>query len=99
MGYYEIKRQREQALELSIRELEQLADENKDRAHYLSQEAYKRGVSFAVNEIEGWERLLIKAHEGCPYSNPKEAEREHKNTMNLLATIKSKLTARFQGKP
>lgn len=43
-------------------------------------------------EIEGWENLLIKAHKDCPYANPKEAEREHQNKMNLLGVIKSKLT-------
>lgn len=98
-GYDRVKRLRQESFNSHVSELEKLADENKDRIHYLSQEAYKCGIAFAVKEIEGWESLLIKAHEGCPYSNPKEADREHRNQMNLLATIKSKLVARFQGKP
>lgn len=82
-----------------MRELEKLTYENQNRTHWLYQECYKLGVKFAIQEIEGWETLLEKAHKELPYSNPKEADREHGNKMRLLATIRSKLIARYEGKP
>jgi hypothetical protein len=48
-------------------------------------------ITDAIREIEGWEMLLIKARKEVPYTDEKEADREHGNQMNLLATIKSKL--------
>ena len=97
-GYEMIKKHREDALEQSVKELERLAEAHKDAVHYLSQEAYKMGIKFAIREIEGTEMLMLKAHKELPYSNPKEAEREHGNTMRLLATIKNGLMARLAGK-
>ena len=97
-GYEMIKKHKEQALEQSVKELEILAEANKDRVHYLSQEAYKLGIKFAIREIEGTEMLMIKAHSELPYANPKDAEREHGNTMRLLATMKHALMARYEGK-
>ena len=43
------------------------------------------------NEITEWMTLLEKAHKTTPYSNPKEAEREHGNEMRLLQVIKQKI--------
>ena len=97
-GYEMMKKHRSDKLELSIKELEWLADENKDRVHYLSEQAFRLGLKFAIREIEGTERLLIKAMNTVPYANPKEAEREHKNQMNTLAVLKSILIKRYEGR-
>lgn len=53
------------------------------------------GLLAAIAEIEGWEKLLIKAHETAPYSNPKDAAREHGNTMRLLTVIKLKIAKKI----
>lgn len=97
-GYEMMKRIYSEKLENSIKELERLADAHKDTSHFLSQEAYKLGIKFAIESIEGTEALMIKAHSELPYSNPKEADREHKNTMNLLGTLKYSLSKRYEGK-
>jgi lactam utilization protein B len=97
--YKQIKKHRKDDLEQSILYLERLANANKDRVHYLSQEAYKLGIMYAIRQIEGTELLHIKAHKELPYSNPKEAEREHKNLVSTLAVLKSILTKRYEGKP
>lgn len=99
MGYKEMMKHREMDLEQSIVELERLADAHKGSSHYLSQEAYKFGLKFAIRQIEGTEMLYIKAHKELSYSNPKEAEREHKNQMNTLAMLKKILVDRYEGKP
>jgi hypothetical protein len=96
--YDEMKKHREMELESSIRELERLADAYKDRAHYLSVEAFKMGLKYAIRQIEGTEMLYVKAHKEIPYSKPKEAEREHKNQMNTLACLKHCLIRRYEGK-
>lgn len=44
----------------------------------------------AAEEIRGWMRLQVKAHETTPYANPTEALREHKNQMSQLGVILSK---------
>jgi hypothetical protein len=98
-GYERMKRSREKSLQDSILALERLADEHKDSSHFLSQESYKLGLKFAINEIEGTEQLFIKAHQKLKYSDPVEAEREHKNQMNTLATLKYRLRARYKGEP
>lgn len=63
-----------------------------------TKEGYKRGfrngVKEAVKEVQGWRDISIKAHKACTYTNPKEAEREHKNQLNLLGVIESKLRAK-----
>jgi len=98
-GYERMKKHREMKLEQSIKELERLADAHKESSHYLSEEAFKLGLKFAIRQIEGTERLFIKAHKELPYANPKEAEREHKNQMNTLATLKHCLEKRYRGEP
>ena len=98
-GYERMKRIRYEKLESSIRELEQLADQHAGKSHYLSQEAFKHGLMFAIRAIEDTEALHIKAMAEVPYANPKEAEREHKNQMNTLAVIKSRLINRHRGCP
>lgn len=98
-GYELMKQHREMDLEQSLLELERLADAHKGSSHYLSQEAYKLGLKWAIRQIEGTEMLYIKAHKELPYSNPKEAEREHKNQMNTLATLKHCLEKRYRGEP
>lgn len=98
-GYEMMKRIRAERLEQSIRELENLADKHKGSSHYLSEESFKLGLKFAIREIEGTELLSIKAHNELPYSNPKEAKREHDNQMNTLAVLKRTLVKRYEGKP
>lgn len=98
-GYERMKKHRQMDLEQSIDELERLADRCKDKSHYLSQEAYKLGIKFAIRQIESTEMLFIKAHKELPYANPKEAEREHNNQMNTLAMLKKCLIDRYEGKP
>lgn len=98
-GYEMMKRIRAEKLETSICELERLAEAHKDTAHFLSEESFKLGLQFAIREIEGTEMLMIKAHTELPYSNPKEAEREHKNLMNILGGIKYRLKKRYEGQP
>lgn len=61
-----------------------------DPAH-IATESHALAIGDAIREIEGWEILQIKARNEIPYANPIEADREHKNVMNLLAVIKSKL--------
>lgn len=97
--YEEMKKRRQMDLEHSIKELEYLADTHKDHVHFLSQECYKKGVLFAIREIEGTERLLTKAHKELPYANPEEAEREYNNQMNVLKVLKGSLINRHKGKP
>lgn len=52
---------------------------------------FRDGVRFAVEEVQGWRALTIKAHNECRYVDPKEALREVKNKLNLLGVIESKL--------
>lgn len=54
-----------------------------------------RGLQESVEEIRGWKSLLIKAHETTPYANPKEAKREHDNTVRLLDVMISKIEGKF----
>ena len=96
-GYEMMKKHRADELETSIRELERLADAHAGSSHYLSQEAYKMGIKFAIRQIEGTEMLMIKAHKELPYANPTEAE--HGNMMRMLATLKHGLITRYEGKP
>ena len=98
-GYERMKKHREQDLEHSTRELERLADAHKGSSHYLSQEAYKLGLKYAIRQIEGTEMLLMKALKEIPYANPKEAERENQNQMNILGNLKACLIRRYEGKP
>ena len=98
-GYEMMKKHRADELETSIRELERLADAHAGSSHYLSQEAYKMGIKFAIRQIEATEMLMIKAHKELPYANPKEAEREHGNMMRMLATLKHGLITRYESKP
>lgn len=95
----QIKKHRADTLETSVRELERLADSNEDRAHYLAEEAFKLGLKFALRAIEGSEMLHCKMMKEIKFSNPTEAEREHKNLMNTLASIKQSLINRYAGKP
>lgn len=37
--------------------------------------------------------------EELPFSNPKEAQREHENLMNVLAVLKRTLVNRYEAKP
>ena len=98
-GYEIMKRRREAKLESSVRELESLADSIVGRNHFLSEESFKLGLKFAISEIEATERLHIKAFSELPFANPKDAEREHKNMINVLAVLKSILLKRYEGKP
>lgn len=43
----------------------------------------------AASEIKSWSVLLKHAHSAASYTNDKDAEREHQNTMRLLATLHS----------
>lgn len=99
MSYAELKKHREMALEQSILELEILADNYKHISHFLSNESFKLGLAFAIRKIEETEFLFTKAHKELPYSNPKEAEREHKNQMNTLSNLKYTLAKRFRNEP
>lgn len=94
-GYQRMKRLVSEARERSERELKNLAENYHNDPDYIAKEGFNKGVFAAIKEIEGWESLLIKAHDTAPYANPKEAAREHKNTMNLLGTIKSKLEGKI----
>ncbi len=98
-GYEMMKKHRADDLEQSIKELERLADNNSHRVHFLSQEAYKMGIKYAIRQIEATEMLMTKAHKELPYANPKEAQREHDNLMRMLGTMKYGLENRFEGKP
>jgi hypothetical protein len=49
------------------------------------------GLKEAVKEVQGWRSLQIKAHALGGFKYPEEALREHKNTLNLLGVIESKL--------
>ena len=68
-------------------------------AEVLASAKESLGLKFAIQEIEGTEALMIKAHSELPYSNPKEAEREHGNLMRVLAVMKSRLQSRYEWKP
>jgi hypothetical protein len=98
-SYEQMKQHRKSELENSIKMLERLAEANQQRVHFLSQESYKLGLKFAIREIEGTEMLFIKAHRERPYANPIEAEREHKNLMNVLMMLKKSLIDRYEGRP
>lgn len=97
-GYEQMKRHQRQTAEHELFQLETLANQNGHRTHYLSQEAYKLGIKFAIRSIEGTEMLMIKAHKELPYADPVSAEREHQNTMRLLATMKAGLVRRYENK-
>jgi len=66
-------------------------------------EARAEGIAVALKEavleVQGWRELTIMAHKECAYSNPKEADREHRNTLNLLGVIESKLRAKVVNDP
>jgi len=98
-GYEQMKKLREETLNQSIIELEHLADQNKECSHYLSEEAFKMGLKFAIREIEGTEMLFLKMMKEIKFKDPIEAEREHMNQMNTLAVLKAKLIRRYEGKP
>lgn len=53
----------------------------------------------AIAEIEGWEALHVKAHAEFPYADKASADREHANTMRLLACIKGRIQVRAGLKP
>jgi len=90
-GYERMKRLEQEFVLKTKFQLNHLADNYYNDPAHIAKEAYRLAMSIAVDEIEGWENLLIKAHAETPYANPKEADREHRNTMNLLAVIKNKL--------
>lgn len=98
-GYEQMKLHRKRELEQSMLELERLANAHQGESHYLSQEAFKLGLKFAIRQIEGTEMIHQKAFNELPFSNPKEAEREHKNQMNTLAVLKKRLIDRYEEKP
>lgn len=94
-----VRRNRQIRLEQSIRELEALADLHSGSSHYLSEQAFKLGLKYAIRNIEETELLHIKAMKELPFSNPKEAQREHENLMNVLAVLKRTLVNRYEAKP
>lgn len=96
-GYERMKKYRQQDFDHHIVELERLVEDHK--GIFLSRESYKLGLMFAIRQIEGTEMLHIKAHKELRYSNPQEAEREHRNQMNTLMMLKKSLTDRYEGKP
>jgi len=98
-GYEIIKKHRAMRLEQSQKELEALADLHGGSSHYLSQEAFKMGLKYAIRNIEETELLFIKAHKELPYSDPEGATREHNNLMNVLGNLKNTLIRRYEEKP
>lgn len=82
-----------QAEKIQLRDLfiTTLADNYYNDPLHIAKKSYDKGLTTVVEEIEGWQNLLVKALNEIPYANPKEAEREHNNTMNLLNVIKNKL--------
>lgn len=93
-GIQAMKRMNEEFMEKVTIELGKIADNYYNDPAYIAKTAYNKGLDVAIKEVSGWESLMVKAFEEITYSNPKEAEREHKNTMNLLGTIKRKLEGR-----
>jgi hypothetical protein len=98
-GYESIKKQRTDKLQKSQQELLDLKVRHIDSPDELVDSVYKSGLRYAIEQIDGWERLNTKAHEMCNYTDPKEAAREHGNIMRLLAVIKNGLQNRYEGKP
>ena len=98
-GYELIKKQRAIRLERSQKQLELLANLHGGSSHYLSQEAFKMGLKYAIRNIEETELLFIKAHKELPYANTEAANREHKNLMNVLGNLKNNLIRRHEEKP
>lgn len=96
-GYEKMKRLTAEKQAANLRQLENLATNYYNDPMYIATEAFRKGLHEAVLEIEGWERLQTKAFNELPFANPSEAEREHKNTMNLLAVIKSKISKKIAG--
>lgn len=94
-----MKKSREEKLIKSFTELEAIAVALSDRPLEMADVAFKLGLKFAIREIEGTEALFIKALEVVPYSDPKEAAREHYNLMNVLGTMKYTLLRRIEGRP
>lgn len=97
--YEAVKLNRVMRLDQSIRELEALADLHGGSSHYLSEQSFKLGLKYAIRNIEETELLHIKAMKELPFSNPKEAQREHENLMNVLAVLKRTLVNRYEAKP
>jgi hypothetical protein len=97
-SYEECKKHREMELEYSINQLNSIAKAYRDRADHVAIEAFKLGLKFGIRKIEETELLLIKAQEELTYTNPKEAEREHRNQMNTLACLKHILVKRYEGR-
>ena len=89
-GTQAMKRMNAEFMERIQKELVLITDEM-SCGYEASARAYNKGLDVAIDEVSGWKSLMTKAFNEITYSNAKEAEREHKNTMNLLGTIKSKL--------
>ena len=93
-----LKAQDDYASEVKSR-IDKLAENFYRDPEYVAKESHAAAMKDAIREIEGWEMLQIKAFNELPFANPKEAEREHKNTMNLLGVIKSKLIKKTRPLP
>ena len=74
--------------------LKNIAENYYNDPMHIARRSFNEAINIAVKEIERWEALQIKVMAEVPFANPTEAGREHKNTMNLLAVIKSKLIKR-----
>lgn len=90
-GYERMKRLTEESRQVWIKHMINLAENYHNDPGHIAKCAFNNGLECAIKEIVGWEKLQEKAFKELPFSNPKEAEREHGNTMRLLAVIKSKL--------
>lgn len=62
---------------------------NKTAAEYIP--GRKNAFLEVIKEIDATVALFKKAHAEIPYSNPKEAQREHDNLMNVLNLMRHKL--------
>ena len=94
-GYDRMKRLEFESKRDTLKKLQRLSENYYNDPDHIGREAYLLAMQLAIDEIDGWEKLMTKAHAVTPYANPKEAEREHGNTMRLLAVIKSKLTKKL----
>ena len=90
-GYERMKRLTEESKQVWQKHLKGLAENYHNDPDHIAKCAFNNGLACAIKEVEGWENLERKIFAELPFANPKEAEREHGNTMRLLAVIKSKL--------
>ena len=93
-GYEQMKHAQKVNRENDLKFIEVLSTNYYNEPEHVAKKAFDKGLAIAVDEIEGWKLLLIKAQAEIPYANPAEAKREHDNTMNLLNIIISKLIRR-----